>query len=187
MADNEQMVKKIAEGVYNVEMPQPDFDAHVTPGTYVVEAVEAEERTAKQSGNLMAVVRFKTVEGVEENEVGKKLRERFVLSTSGGLKRLRWFLESTGMNIPDEAVEIRLDALKGLQVGVQIDDDHFQGQTVSRVSKYLPVETAKSEIANQKAINDGEPAEVVSSEKSSDVEETTPEKVAEQVKSASDL
>jgi len=104
-------------------------DFNVAEGDYAVEVTNVEQKISKNQKPFLAF-EF-TIRGEEEN--GKRLFHNCSLQPQA-LFNLRRTLEAMGLEVPDGAMDVDLEELKGLYLGVHVESEEYQGKVRPRVT-----------------------------------------------------
>lgn len=102
---------------------------HYPPADYHVKCVGAKLGKSGDKETPRVEVTYKIVEGKYK---GGQLRDDLYL-TPKSLWRLRQTLEAMGMKIPNKAVGLDVDNLKGKELAVTLDDDEYNDTVYSKV------------------------------------------------------
>jgi hypothetical protein len=106
---------------------------NVPEGDYVAEVTEIEQKLSKQQKPFIAFTL--TLRGDQE---GKKLFHNCSLQPQA-LFNLRRTLEALGFMVPDGQMDIDLNELKGLYMGVHVEGEEYQGKVRPRVTEVFPL------------------------------------------------
>src|SRR5690606_33456710 len=123
-----------------VDMTNVETVSKVPEGDY---AVRVKEVTAEESQGGKPYLKF-TLIITEGKHEGKTLRHTCSLQ-SHALFALRNTLEALNYPIPDGVASINLDELEGLEMGVGVEIEDYQGRSQSRVVDVFPVEELEDE------------------------------------------
>src|SRR5690606_29572958 len=118
-----------------VDMTNVETVSKVPEGDY---AVRVKEVTAEESQGGKPYLKF-TLIITEGKHEGKTLRHTCSLQ-SHALFTLRNTLEALNYPIPDGTADINLDELEGLEMGVGVEIEDYQGRSQSRVVDVFPVD-----------------------------------------------
>jgi hypothetical protein len=109
-----------------VRVPEDDYRVRV-------DAVKQQESKA---GNQMLVWDFEITKG---KFAGKKLRDRTVL-TKESLWKLKQVLEAMGVSVPSKKVALNITKYIGMELGVTVVDDEYEGRINSKVADYVSLD-----------------------------------------------
>jgi hypothetical protein len=112
-------------------MPTPD-------GPYTAVMSHAEQ-TVSQAGNDMIEVRWKT-------HMGSTVFDNFTLVPQA-LWVLRTMLECAGYEIPDAEYDLDVDAMIGMEVGLDIVNEEYENKDRPKVAGYMPMKIAEAAVA----------------------------------------
>jgi hypothetical protein len=112
-------------------MPTPD-------GPYTAVMSHAEQ-TVSQAGNDMIEVRWKT-------HMGSTVFDNVTLVPQA-LWVLRTMLECAGYEIPDAEYDLDVDALIGIEVGLDIVNEEYENKDRPKVAGYMPMKIAEAAVA----------------------------------------
>jgi hypothetical protein len=112
----------------------------IPPGDYKAEVESVKHETSK-NGNPMLVWEFKITEGKFKN---KTLRDRTVLQDNS-LWKLKQLLEAMGISVPSKRVALDLSRYPGMELGITVTDDEYDGRISSKVSDYVNAEVLDEE------------------------------------------
>lgn len=110
--------------------------ARVPDGDYRVRVVDIEERVSENSGQPYLNWELEIVGGEYD---GSTIYHTTSLQKQA-LFNLRATLEALGLDVPESAMEIDLDALIGLEMGVTVEVQEVQGRKRSRVVDVFSLE-----------------------------------------------
>jgi len=110
--------------------------ARVPDGDYRVRVVDIEERVSENSGQPYLNWELEIVGGEYD---GATIYHTTSLQKQA-LFNLRATLEALGLDVPESAMEIDLDALIGLEMGVTVEVQEVQGRKRSRVVDVFSLE-----------------------------------------------
>lgn len=115
---------------------------YVSPGRYRLKVTKFEDGNSS-NGNRMVTVNYETPDG-------KRLNDRFVLTTDFGMRRFMGLFVALGVKVPQQQVTLDTDKILGRECEAQIGDDQMPAsaeypnpRTVSRINTYFfPAELA---------------------------------------------
>ena len=102
---------------------------HYPPDDYHVKCVAAKLGKSGDKETPRVEIEYKIVDGPHK---GGSLRDDLYL-TPKSLWRLRQTLEAMGMKIPNKAVNLDVNSLKGKELAVTLDDDEYDEKVYSKV------------------------------------------------------
>lgn len=129
MARSNRSAKKNGNSI-TVDLSDVESGGKVGDGDYLVEVLEVESKDSS-TGNPMLVWKFKVVEG------GNGTLYHNTSLQAQALFNLRNVLESLEVEIPDEAFDIDLEEMIGLQCGVTVENEVYQGKKRPRVIDFF--------------------------------------------------
>jgi len=106
---------------------------NIPEGDYVAEVTEVEQKLSKQQKPFIAFTL--TLRGDQE---GKKLFHNCSLQPQA-LFNLRRTLEALGYEVPNGPMDLDLNELKGLYMGVHVEGEEYQGKVRPRVTDVFPL------------------------------------------------
>lgn len=115
----------------NIDFSEVKSIEPLKEGDYTATIAKAEETTAKSSGNPMIKIEY------DVDETKNKLFDNFVL-TQNALWKLKELLGALGYET-DDVVDLDINELVGQQVLLRVIQEEYNGDTVNRVKKILPV------------------------------------------------
>ena len=121
------------------EVESQDFS--LPNGPYILAVSSVEKKRSESSGNDYLSWEYKVAEGKHK---GKKVWDNTSLQPQA-LWRLRNLLEAMGMEIEDGEMDIDLDDLAGELVGVEIENEKYQGKNKARIINFLEVSELEGE------------------------------------------
>ena len=121
------------------EVESQDFS--LPNGPYILAVTSVEKKRSEASGNDYLAWEYKVSEGKHK---GKKVWDNTSLQPQA-LWRLRNLLEAMGMEIEDGEMDIDLDELAGELVGVEIENEKYQGKNKARIINFLGVDELEGE------------------------------------------
>jgi hypothetical protein len=121
------------------EVESQDFS--LPNGPYILAVTSVEKKRSESSGNDYLAWEYKVSEGKHK---GKKVWDNTSLQPQA-LWRLRNLLEAMGMEIEDGEMDIDLDELAGELVGVEIENEKYQGKNKARIINFLGVDELEGE------------------------------------------
>jgi len=122
----------------------PDFSGgggsfHIPEGEYAMECVSIENGESKSSGEPMYTWQFKGTEG-------KAKGKTFYLHTRhDDVQRLGHTALAVGLEVEDKMDEITQDQVEGVEVIGVVEDDEYNGQKRSKLTKVMSTEEAEPE------------------------------------------
>lgn len=109
---------------------------YVAPGRYRLKVTKFEDGSSS-NGNRMVTVNYETPDG-------KRLNDRFVLTSDFGLRRFMGLFVALGVKVPQQQVTMDTDKVVGRECEAQVGDDQMPAsaeypnpRTVSRINTYF--------------------------------------------------
>lgn len=107
--------------------------SRVPPGRYKVIVDDVEVTKAQESGNEMANLWLRILEGEHEGEI---IIDRLV-NSPGAMFRAVGFMQAIGMKTPKQKLKTNPYQFKGKVLEVDVDDDEYRGRIRSAVRGYM--------------------------------------------------
>lgn len=142
------------KGGIAVDFSDTETQKLITEGDYQVEVVEVEQGTS-QADQPKLDFQFHIVEDEEFN--GKKLYHTCSLQPQA-LFNLRGLLEALGMEVPQGTMELDPADLIGLQCGVHVFHEVYEGKTKAKIAEFFPLGEEEEEAPAPKAKAAAKPA-----------------------------
>jgi hypothetical protein len=114
---------------------------HIKPGEYLMK-VKSVEDTESDAGNQMFKWAFEGTEGAAK---GKVFYVYTVYDPPTSLWKLKGLLEALAVEVPDGAMDLDLDEMVDLELVGIVEDDEYNGKTVSRLNDFAPVDGEEEE------------------------------------------
>jgi hypothetical protein len=165
------------KNIIKVDFTGVETASVIPEGEYIAEVTKCEKETG-DSGNDYIAWELKVSDGKQS---GKKLYNNTSLATQS-LWATKRFLECLGIEVPDGTMDIDMDDMIGLQVGVVVEHDTWKGRTRSKVVDSYPAEgeaegaepeaeaDAEGELPNEYAVNEMGKAELAECVKEHDLD-----------------
>ena len=130
-------VRAVTVDFTNVKDPSQYNPKHIEPGEYVGRVKSVEQVEAKADGSPMWVF------GIALDDVPGAVYPYYVKLEFDGEKsqawKLRMILTAAGFNVAKKAIKIDPNKVVGRPVGVEIEEDEYQGRIKGSVRRFLPV------------------------------------------------
>ena len=159
--------KKNKGRVISVDFSGTSTRARVPEGDYLVKVVEITEEIGQDSGKPFLSWSLEITTG---KFVGKRLRHITSLQPQA-LFNLRNTLEALNVEVPDSVSDIDLDALEGMEMGVGVEVETYQGNKQSKVVDVFPEEELEEEEEADEEADEEEAEEEAEEEEEEDEEE----------------
>jgi hypothetical protein len=114
---------------------------HIKAGEYAMK-VKSVEDTESDAGNQMFKWAFEGTEGAAK---GKVFYVYTVYDPPTSLWKLKGLLEALAVEVPDGAMDLDLDEMVDLELIGIVEDDEYNGKTVSRLNDFAPVDGEEEE------------------------------------------
>ena len=134
------------------EVESQDFS--LPNGPYILAVTSVEKKRSEASGNDYLGWEYKVAEGKHK---GKKVWDNTSLQPQA-LWRLRNLLEAMGMEIEDGEMDIDLDDLAGELIGVEIENEKYNGKNKARIINFLAVSELEGEAEEETPVVKAKPA-----------------------------
>ena len=135
MATRQRTAGKGKKGI-SVDFSDTEKAGVVEEGDYLVEVTEVEQKTSESSGADYLSFELKITEG---EFAGKKLFHNCSLQPQA-LFNLRAVLEALGMEVPQGTMELEVADLIGMQCGVSVAHEQYEGKTKARPVEFFSAE-----------------------------------------------
>ena len=119
-----------------IDMTGVETASVIPEGEYIAEVTKASQESS-DGGNDYIAWELKIVDG---KQAGKKVYNNTSLQPQS-LWATKRFLECLGVEVPDGVMELSLDDMVGLQVGIVIEHGTYKGKTQSKVIDTYPAES----------------------------------------------
>ena len=130
-------VRAVTVDFTNVKDPSQYNPKHIEPGEYLGKIKSVEQVEAKADGSPMWVF------GIALDDVPGAVYPYYVKLEFDGEKsqawKLRMILTAAGFNVAKKAIKIDPNKVVGRPVGVEIEEDEYQGRIKGSVRRFLPV------------------------------------------------
>ena len=130
-------VRAVTVDFTNVKDPSQYNPKHIEPGEYVGRVKSVEQVEAKADGSPMWVF------GISLDDVPGAVYPYYVKLEFDGERsqawKLRMILTAAGFNVAKKAIKIDPNKVVGRPVGVEIEEDEYQGRIKGSVRRFLPV------------------------------------------------
>lgn len=131
------MAKKPKSTTLKLDFSEVEATSFALPnGQYVLSVTSVEKKRSESSGNDYLSWEYKVSEGKHK---GKKVWDNTSLQPQA-LWRLRGLFEAMGIDIEDGEIEVDLDDLEGESVGVDIENEKYQGKDKPRIVNFIGVD-----------------------------------------------
>ncbi len=168
--------KKNKGRVISVDFSGTSTRARVPEGDYLVKVLEITEEEGQDSGKPYLAWNLEITTG---KFAGKRLKHITSLQPQA-LFNLRNTLEALNVEVPDSVSDIDLDALEGLEMGVGVEVETYQGNKQSKVVDVFPEEELEETDEDEEEANEEEAEEETEEEEDEDEEDEDEEEEDEE-------
>jgi hypothetical protein len=130
------MAKKGKKNTLRIDFSNVESGVKCPDGQFKAEVKEVTQETSDNSGSDYLKVKLET-------EEGKTLYTNLSLQPQA-LWKMRDFLEAAGQEIPKKAMDLDLDDLVGLELGVIVENETYQGKRRPNVVGFLEADEVDS-------------------------------------------
>lgn len=135
----------------SVDFTGVESSGKVAEGRQLAEVIECEVKTSENTGNDYINWKLKAKGGNIYHTTSLQPQ---------ALWNLRNTLEAMGMEVPESALELDLAEFPGMELGIEVENETYQGKKRPRIIDVFPVE----ELGGEEAESDDEPEEEAGSE-----------------------
>lgn len=129
------------KGGLKIDLSNVETSVTIPEGNYIVEVEDVEVKVSENSGSNYLSFTFVIAEGKMK---GQKLYHICSLQPQA-LFNLKGVLVALGFDIPDEEFELDTEALVGLQCGVEVSHEIYEGKKKSRITDFINLDEADSD------------------------------------------
>lgn len=129
------------KGGLKLDLSKVETSVTIPEGNYIVEVEDVEVKVSENSGSNYLSFTFVIAEGKMK---GQKLYHICSLQPQA-LFNLKGVLVALGFDIPDEEFELDTEALVGLQCGVEVSHEMYEGKKKSRITDFINLDEAEAD------------------------------------------
>lgn len=142
--------KSRSSSVIRVDFTDVESSGKVSEGRQLAEVVECEVKTSDNTGNDYINWKLKTKGGTIYHTTSLQPQ---------ALWNLRNTLEAMGLEVPQSPLDLDLDEYPGLELGIEVENEVYQGKKRPRIIDVFPVNELDGEEAEEEEEVDQSPDE----------------------------